>query len=152
MLCEDTAECRVMIQMLCYSELITIPSYRERFLYLARNGVVGEATFGGKRWLVEKLYMSNEWRRFRDKIIIRDGGFDMAVPGYTVGKRIVVHHIDPLTVDDLLYGSSKIFDEDNVVCVAPLTHRAIHYGDESLIMPDVVDRRPNDTCPWKVIP
>ena len=144
-----------------YKELIRIPTIRERFEYLKLPGSIGERTFGGDRYLNQILYKSPQWRSFRDRIIIRDNGCDLAVPGYDIvplvegkplrgrGDFIIIHHINPLTPDDIRYASPAIFDENNVVCVSPRTHRAIHYGSADLLPEEYVPRLPNDTCPWK---
>ena len=135
-----------------YSELITIPSYEDRFKYLMMHGKVGEATFGIERYLNQIFYKCWEWQNARDKAIIRDEGCDMAMHGYEIhDKIIIVHHINPITLDDIHKRSTKLFDLENLVTVRHKTHNAIHYGDESfLIGQTLVKRKPNDTCPWKV--
>lgn len=131
-----------------YSELITIPTFLDRFKYLQMSGKVGIETFGRDRYLNQILYKSSEWKRFRNRIIIRDDGCDLATPGFDIHGKIIIHHINPISVEDIINRSPCIFDEENVVCVSFNTHNAIHYGDESLlILP--IERRPNDTCPWK---
>ena len=132
-----------------YSELITFPTYEERFRYLQLKGAVGKDTFGYDRYLNQILYNSQEWKRFRDKIIIRDNGCDLACKGYDIHGRILVHHINPIRVDDVVNRNSIVFDPENVVCVTHNTHNAIHYGDESLLVLSPVERTKNDTCPWK---
>ena len=133
-----------------YSELIRINSFEDRFEYLKLGGVIGSRTFGGNRYLNQRLYQSSEWRRFRDSIIIRDNGCDLGVPGMELSWRIHVHHINPITEDELKHGADCIFDPDNVISTSFATHEAIHYADSSLLLPSiVVDRKPNDTCPWK---
>jgi hypothetical protein len=141
-----------MIQMSLsrsYSELIRFQTFEERFQYLKLGGLVGKATFGHDRYLNQLLYHSNEWRRFRKEIIIRDNGGDMALEDYQIVVGIIVHHIVPLTIEDIENRSYRIFDPENVVCVSHKTHEAIHYGDERLLPRLLVERRPNDTCPWK---
>lgn len=132
-----------------YSELVSIPSYLGRYHYLRIKGAVGAETFGYDRYLNQILYRSSEWRRFRRGIILRDNGMDMAFDGYEIFTRLIVHHIDPITVDDVLNRDPKVFNPENVVCVAFQTHQAIHYGDESLLPILPPERTPNDTCPWK---
>lgn len=132
-----------------YSELITFPTYEERFRYLQLKGAVGKDTFGYDRYLNQILYNSQEWKRFRDKIIIRDNGCDLACEGYDIHGRILVHHINPIRVDDVVNRNPIVFDPENVVCVTHYTHNAIHYGDESLLVLAPVERTKNDTCPWK---
>ena len=134
-----------------YSELITLKTYEDRFNYLKLNGVVGDSTFGFKRWLNQFFYNTREWRNFRDVIIIRDSGCDLAMPGYEIYGQTTVHHINPITYDDIVNRDAKLFDPENVVCVEKLrTHNAIHYGDESLFNFGLVERKPNDTVPWKI--
>lgn len=132
-----------------YSELIEIPSFVERFRYLKIGGQIGDETFGFSRWLNQVLYKSDEWKRFRNSIIIRDEGCDLAVPGFDVDKHIIVHHLNPITKDDVLQRASCIFDPENVVCTSLNTHNAIHYGDESILIVAPLERKPNDTCPWR---
>ena len=132
-----------------YSELIAFPTYEERFRYLQLEGAVGKDTFGYDRYLNQILYNSQEWKRFRDKIIIRDNGCDLACEGYDIHGRILVHHINPIRVDDVVNRNPIVFDPENVVCVTHNTHNAIHYGDESLLILAPVERTKNDTCPWK---
>lgn len=132
-----------------YSELITIPTYEDRFRYLQLKGAVGKDTFGYDRYLNQILYSSKEWKRFRDEIIIRDNGCDLAFEGYDIHGRILVHHINPITVDDVVNRNPIVFDPENVICVTHNTHNAIHYGDESLLITAPVERTKHDTCPWK---
>lgn len=133
-----------------YSELITIPDYEERFRYLKLSGAVGAETFGYDRYLNQILYRTAEWKRFRRDIILRDNGCDLAHPDYEIiGQRILVHHINPITAEDVLNRSRKVFDPENVLCVSHNTHNAIHYGDENLLTLSPIERTPNDTCPWR---
>lgn len=133
-----------------YSELITIPDYEERFRYLKLSGAVGAETFGYDRYLNQILYRTAEWKRFRRDIILRDNGCDLAHPDYEIiGQRILVHHINPITAEDVLNRSRKVFDPENVICVSHNTHNAIHYGDENLLTLGPIERTPNDTCPWR---
>ena len=132
-----------------YSEMLTFPTLEERFRYLQLKGSVGKDTFGYDRYLNQILYHSEEWKSFRNGIIIRDNGCDLACEGYEIHKRILIHHIDPITVEDVLNRNPKVFDPENVVCVSHMTHNAIHYGDENLLITAPVERSPNDTCPWR---
>lgn len=132
-----------------YSELITLPTFLERFEYLKIGGSVGVETFGHDRYLNQILYNSYEWRQFRRGIIMRDQGLDLGCFDREIVGKILVHHIDPITVDDVLRRHPKIFDPENVISTSMDTHNAIHYGDESLLVLGPVERRPNDTCPWK---
>ena len=132
-----------------YREMMKIQDFTERYRYLRLFGSVGKATFGGKRYLNQAFYSSDEWRRVRNEVIIRDNGCDLAFPGREIQGVIYVHHIEPITYEDLVEMSDKVLDLDNLVCNSSETHEAIHYGDEKLLRPDYVPRRPNDTCPWK---
>lgn len=131
-----------------YSELITIPTFIERFRYLKIGGRVGQETFGYDRYLNQVLYNSTEWKRFRRDIILRDCGNDLACDGYEIPERALIHHINPITIEDVLERHPKIFDPENVITTVLNTHNAIHYGDEDLLG-IFVERTKNDTCPWK---
>ena len=132
-----------------YSELITIPTFEERFEYLQLKGSVGKDTFGYDRYLNQVLYRSPEWKRLRNQIIIRDGGCDLACDGYDIYNKVLIHHLNPITVEDVLARSRKVFDPDNLVCVSHNTHNAIHYGDVDLLVTGPIIRTKNDTCPWR---
>lgn len=150
-LCENTAVQVIVMIIKTYSELITLGSFKERYLYLKLSGIVGDDTFAGKRYLNQVLYTSKEWRLFRDVIIRRDLGRDLACEGYDIFGRVIIHHINPITIEDAVSREPKIFDPDNVVCVSHNTHQAIHYGDASLLLAEPILRTANDTCPWKKI-
>ena len=132
-----------------YSELSKLSTFKERFDYLKLNGKVGEDTFGHSRFLNQDFYSSPEWRRARRNIIVRDNGCDMGLEGYSIQGRIYVHHINPITVDDILERRPCLFDPENLICVSSMTHEAITYGIEDMLPTDPVIRRPNDTCPWR---
>ena len=132
-----------------YSELITIPTYEERFEYLRCNSAVGKETFGFDRYLNQVLYNSMDWKRLRHQIIIRDNGCDLAFEGYTIYGKIIIHHINPISLDDIMKERSIVFDPENLVCVSFNTHNAIHYSDASLLSTGPIERTPNDTCPWR---
>ena len=132
-----------------YSELLTIPTFEERFEYLQLKGSVGKDTFGYDRYLNQVLYHSPEWKRLRNQIIIRDGGCDLACDGYDIYSKVLIHHLNPITVEDVLARSRKVFDPDNLVCVSHNTHNAIHYGDVDLLATGLIIRTKNDTCPWR---
>lgn len=133
-----------------YSELIQIPSFIERYRYLRLGGKAGDITFGNERYLNQLLYRSSEWKSFRRDMIIRDNGCDLGVDGYAIQGKILVHHINPITIEDIYNKTDAIFDEENVICVSSRTHNAIHYGDEELLTIDeIVERLPNDTIPWR---
>lgn len=133
-----------------YSELIRIPSYEERYEYLKLGGSVGELTFNGHRYLNQKFYSSDpEWQRIKRQVIIRDNGCDMAHEDYIIGGRVIIHHLNPITIEDLISRDPSIFDLENLVCVSQNTHNAIHYGDISLLALPPVERTAFDTCPWR---
>jgi hypothetical protein len=132
-----------------YRNLILLPTFRERFEYLKLAGTVGESTFGFDRYLNQRFYQSREWRQFRSKVIARDEGNDMGIKDYPISGTVFIHHINPLSVKDFEEQSDLLFDMNNVICVSHNTHEAIHYGDESLLPKDPIERKPNDTIPWK---
>lgn len=133
-----------------YSELITLPTFEERYRYLRLGGRVGEETFGFDRYLNQVFYTSNEWRSIRDHVIIRDNGCDLAISDREIAGRILVHHMNPITVEDVLNRSDYLLDPEYLICTIKNTHDAIHYGDEGLLYSEPIERRPNDTCPWKL--
>ena len=135
--------------MKSYSELIRIPSFEERFQYLRINGIVGEETFGCDRYLNQIFYKSEEWKKIRRRVIIRDNGCDLAWDEYEIKGIIIIHHINPITKEDILNRSSKLFDLENLICTSVNTHKAIHYGNEEMLPKKIVERTMNDTCPWK---
>lgn len=135
----------------CYSELITFQSFEERFQYLRLDGIVGAETFGYDRYLNQILYTSRDWRRFRNGIIIRDNGCDLGCEDREIpeGVKIYIHHINPITVEDVLNRAPCVFDPENTISTIHRTHQAIHYGDESLLLLTPIERSINDTCPWR---
>lgn len=132
-----------------YSELITFSTFEERFEYLQLKGIVGQETFGFDRYLNQILYNSKEWKHLRNEIIVRDNGCDLALDGFEIHGRILIHHINPITIDDVIKRREMVFDPENLICVTHNTHNAIHYGDKSLLITGPIERRANDTCPWK---
>ena len=132
-----------------YSELIRFPTFLERYNYLRIGGQVGTNTFGSERYLNQIFYRSEKWKSARDKAIIRDNACDLGIDGRDIRTRIIVHHIVPITLVDVECDSYRLYDPDNLICLTPETHQAIHYGDEHLLIPDLVERKPGDTCPWK---
>lgn len=134
-----------------YSELIQLGTYADRFKYLKLNGKVGEDTFGCNRYLNQIFYKSPEWLRVRDIVIVRDSGCDLGCLDREIrGQKILIHHIEPITVDDIRMRSEKLLDPENLITVTKRTHDAIHYGDESILMATMpIERTPNDTCPWR---
>lgn len=133
----------------CYSELIQLPTFKERYEYLRLGGLVGQDTFGFDRYLNQKFYRSPEWKRVRRDVIIRDEGRDLAMEGYELGNNIFVHHMNPISVQDLENVSDWVLNPEFLVCVSKQTHDAIHFGDASLLPKLPVERTPNDMCPWK---
>ena len=133
-----------------YSGMLLFSSFEERFEYLSLLGLVGDETFGGMRYLNQQFYRSPEWRKVRRDVILRDEGRDLAIEGREIQGPIIVHHIMPVSIDDVKHGSRALLDPNNLVCVSKDTHNALHYGDfSSTPVVDIVSRRPNDTCPWK---
>ena len=126
-----------------------LPTFEERFRYLKLDGVIGRETFGFKRWLNQEFYHSDEWLSFRDDIIIRDNGCDLGVPGFEIFGSVLIHHLNPITYDDILHRRPCVFDPENAISTKLSTHNAIHYGDESLLITAPVQRSRNDTCPWR---
>ena len=132
-----------------YSELISLPTFEERFRYLNLHGMVGEETFGNDRYLNQLFYTSDEWRNIRRDVIIRDNGCDLGMWDREIQGLITVHHLNPITIEDILNRSEFLLNPEYLVCVSDITHKAIHYGDESLLITTPIERRPNDTCPWR---
>lgn len=135
--------------MRCYSELIRIPTFEDRLKYLMTAQHPGDRTFGGDRYLNQQFYQSREWKSIRHKIAVRDNGFDLAFDGYPVGATGVIHHINPISIDNLTHSDDCLFDPENLILCSLRTHNAIHYGNESSIPTPIVERRPGDTCPWR---
>lgn len=133
-----------------YSELIALPTFEERFEYLKLSGCVGKETFGYDRHINQYLYQRNpRWKKARDKVIIRDNGCDLGADGYEIHGKIIVHHMNIVTMDDILNDRDWIYDPEFLICTSHNTHNAIHYGDASLLITTPTVRTPNDTCPWK---
>lgn len=132
----------------CYTELIQIPTFEERFEYLKLGGHVGSETFGFDRWINQRFYRSHEWKQIRSKVILRDEGRDLGIEGYELQNGVYVHHMNPMIPKDIVDAESWILNPEFLICVSLNTHNAIHFGDASLL-PKLIERRPNDTCPWK---
>lgn len=132
-----------------YHELKKLKTFEERYQYLKLSGVVGKSTFGFDRYMNQALYTSKEWRKARDKVIIRDNGCDLGIEGYEISGPITVHHMNPVTIEQLENGDPIIFDPDYLISASTNTDRAIHFADESILPKPLIERRPNDTCPWK---
>lgn len=132
-----------------WDELAKIPTFEERIEYLRTYSTVGEETFGYDRWLNQKFYRSKEYRRLRQLVVRRQNGFDLGVEGYPLPDVFILHHMNPITVEDIVEGSPFAWDPRYLVCVSPATHRAIHYQTNEGKLPMVAERSPNDTCPWR---
>ena len=130
-----------------YSEVIRLSTFEERYDYLRTRSSIGEQTFGSDRQLNQMLYTSSRWRRIRDQIIIRDSGFDLAMPGYNIVDYPIIHHINPITLDDIENNNSIIYNPQNLICTSFDTHNAIHFGN-GLKETKIITRTPNDTSPW----
>lgn len=132
-----------------YSELILLPTFEDRFRYLQLSGSVGVETFGFDRVFNQRFYSSIEWKRLRDEIIFRDNGCDLGIEDREIGGRMYIHHMNPIGIDDIRTSSEFLLNPEYLICVSHDTHNAIHYGDENLLIKAPVERRPNDTCPWR---
>ncbi len=136
--------------MRTYAELKQLETFMERFRYLKLEGTIGEETFGFDRYLNQVFYTSQEWRHVRDIVVVRDNGNDLGVNGFAISKRnLIVHHMNPIRVEDILERKGTILDPEYLICVSRATHQAIHYGNLDLLPKELVERKPNDTCPWK---
>ena len=138
-----------MMSIRTYSELIAFPTFEERFKYLQLNGQVGESTFGFDRYMNQVFYRSQKWKSIRDFVIIRDCGCDLGVEGYDIHGKIIIHHMNPLSMRDIETESDFLLNPDFLICTTHNTHNAIHYGDENLLVTAPIERTKNDTCPWR---
>lgn len=132
-----------------YSELITIPTFEERYRYLRLGGKVGEETFGFDRYINQRFYKSKEWLSIRDYVIARDNGCDLGIEGREIYGRILIHHMNPIRVEDIINKSDFLLNPEYLICTIKNTHDAIHYGDEDLLFTGLVERSKNDTSPWR---
>lgn len=137
--------------MKSYSELITFDSFINRFRYLKLNGNIGSETFGSKRFINQQFYASKEWKQLRQRLILRDDGKDLGCDGYDIYSTIYIHHINPISMDDIVNRTKKLMDPENLIITTFETHNAIHYGDESLLVIEPIIRSARDTCPWKEV-
>lgn len=137
------------IEYKTYSELIKIASFKDRFNYLSLTGIVGETTFGGHRYLNQTLYQTDKWKKTRNEVILRDNGCDLAHQDYQINGSIYIHHINPITIDDVLEDRPCVFDLENLICTTFKTHNAIHYGTEELLQKELNKRTKDDTCLWR---
>ena len=132
-----------------YSELSLLPTFEERFEYLKLEGAVGADTFGFDRVFNQKFYQSYEWKTVRNEIIVRDFGCDLGIEDRQIFGRILIHHMNPISLKDISDATKFLLNPEYLICVSHDTHNAIHYGDIGLVKKDLVERKPNDTCPWK---
>lgn len=132
-----------------YSELVRLPTFEERFEYLKIGGSVGIETFGFDRVFNQKFYLSNEWRDVRDYVIVRDNGCDLGVKGYEICGTIIIHHINPISLDDIRHSTKFLLDPEYLISTVLDTHNAIHYGDSNLLVKAPIERTKYDTCPWR---
>lgn len=132
-----------------YRELVRIPTFEERFEYLKLCGAVGQDTFGFDRYLNQKFYRSREWKQLRTAIIVRDNGCDLGIEDREIVGKIIIHHMNPISMEDIMDGTDLLLDPNYMICSSHLTHNAIHYGDASLLPKGPIERRPYDTCPWR---
>ena len=139
----------MMTDIKTYSQLITLPTFIERYKYLKLEGVVGDETFGFDRYLNQIFYKSIEWKSVRDHVIVRDNGCDLGIEDRIIGERILVHHMNPIRVEDIKIRSEFLLDPEYLICVSKNTHNAIHYGDSELLITEPFERSKNDTCPWR---
>lgn len=140
----------ILMSIKTYSELIQLPTFKERYRYLRLKGRVGRDTFGHDRYLNQILYQRHpKWKSARDYVIIRDNGCDLGIEGYEIHSKIIVHHMNPITMDDIENESDFLFDPEFLICTTHITHNAIHYGDEDLLIAEPIIRTKNDTCPWR---
>lgn len=132
-----------------YSELLRLSTFEERFRYLSLKGQVGEETYGFDRWINQRFYRSREWKQIRALVIERDSGCDLGILGREIPDHVIVHHINPILVQDICDSTEYLLNPEFLICTSNNTHQAIHYGDESLLITLPVKRTANDTCPWK---
>ena len=132
-----------------YSELIELPTFKERYGYLRLSGRVGKDTFGFDRYLNQNFYRSIEWKRVRDQVIVRDNGCDLGIEDRPITGKILIHHMNPITDKDILNLTDILLNPEYLICVSHITHNAIHYGDENLLITEPILRTKYDTCPWK---
>lgn len=139
-----------MIELIkTYLELSKLKTFKERYEYLRLKGKVGEETFGFDRYLNQLFYRSKEWKAVRDFVLVRDNGRDLGMEGYDIYGKVLIHHMNPISLEDIYKRSDTLLNPDYLITTTLLTHNAIHYGDDSLLITAPVERAKNDTCPWK---
>ena len=131
-----------------YTELSKLKTFNERFEYLKLNGKTGESTFGYDRYLNQVFYKSQKWKEARDKVIIRDNGCDLGIDGYQINDKIIIHHMNPISLKELENGSNEIYDPEYLICVSDITHNAIHFGNDNILEKTIIERKPGDTKIW----
>lgn len=142
---------RLKFMIRTYTELMQLATFEERFEYLKLNGTIGDDTFGFDRWLNQVFYnKSPEWKEVRRQVILRDNGYDLASQDRIIGGKIIVHHMNPIIIRDLRDFNPDIINPEYLISCSHATHNAIHFGDANMLVYDLVERRPNDTCPWKM--
>ena len=139
----------MMSNLRTYRELSKLKTFDERFKYLQLYGQIGKETFGYNRYLNQQFYLSKEWKEVRRLVIVRDNGCDLGISDRIITGRIYIHHMNPITMDDLIHGSDLMLNPEYLISTSTMTHEAIHYGDERLLISDYVERSPYDTCPWR---
>lgn len=148
MLCVFIVEGKMTL-MKTYTELTRYVSFADRFRYLQLHGNVGKETFGFDRWLNQNFYRSSEWKQIRNRVIVRDNGCDLGIEDRPIDGRVYIHHINPISKDDIVHASDYLLNPEFLICCSHNTHNAIHYGDENLLITEPIIRTPNDTCPWR---
>lgn len=133
----------------CYKELKRLKTFKERYEYLKIGAIVGEMTFGYERYLNQSFYKSREWRDIRNEIIVRDNGCDLGIEGYDIYDKIIIHHMNPIIIDDIVDFNEDIINPEYLICTSLDTHNAIHYSNDTMLRNMPLTRTPNDTCPWK---
>ena len=131
-----------------YTELSKLKTFEERFNYLKLDGKVGSETFGYDRYLNQIFYKSQKWKQTRDKVIIRDNGCDLGIDGYQINDKIIIHHMNPISLEELESGCNEIYDPEYLICVSDTTHNAIHFGNDNILEKTIIERKPGDTKLW----
>lgn len=137
-----------MSKIRTYNELFLLETFEERFHYLELKGTLGESTFGFDRWINQAFYRSREWKNVRNKVIVRDNGCDLGIPGYEIYSGLIVHHMNPVTLEEIKHGDENLFDPNYLITTSLQTHNAIHYGDENLLPRGPIERKAGDTKLW----
>ena len=139
----------MLMNIRTYSDLSKLTTFEDRYNYLRLNGFVGQETFGFDRYLNQVFYKSAKWRSVRDFVIVRDNGCDLGIEGREIYGKIIIHHMNPITIQDIEHESDFLLDPEFLISTVHETHNAIHYGDENLLILAPIERKPNDTCPWR---